>query len=52
MIKDILKCWIPWVLGVVVVVFVLSLLENEEIDWRLIVSMSIAGLIGILMQQE
>ncbi|CDQ21250.1 hypothetical protein SAMN05192559_11219 [Halobacillus karajensis] len=44
-----LKFWLTWVLGVVVAGLVLSLLQNGEVDWGHIVTMSIGGLIGVLI---
>ncbi|QDP39618.1 hypothetical protein [Radiobacillus deserti] len=44
-----LKFWFAWVVGVIVAVFILSLLQHGEVDWGPIVTMSIAGLIGVLI---
>ncbi|MFZ3579754.1 hypothetical protein [Virgibacillus sp. DJP39] len=38
-----------WIIGVMVAEFTLSLWQNGEVDWSNIVSMSIAGVIGVLI---
>ncbi|MFD2046477.1 hypothetical protein ACFSTA_19215 [Ornithinibacillus salinisoli] len=44
-----LKFWVFWVIGVILAGFLLSLFQNGEVDWGHIVTMSIAGLIGVLI---
>ncbi|QTM99107.1 hypothetical protein ERJ70_07205 [Sediminibacillus dalangtanensis] len=44
-----LKFWLAWVLGVIVAGFIMSLLQNGEVDWGQIVTISVAGLIGVLI---
>ncbi|WP_088035082.1 hypothetical protein [Evansella clarkii] len=44
-----LKFGLAWFLGVIVTGFILSFLQGGETDWGLIITMSIAGFIGILI---
>lgn len=44
-----LKFWLTWVSGVIVAGFAISLWQNEEVDWGHIVTLSIGGLIGVLI---
>lgn len=47
--KSLWRFWLPWVLGVIVAVVAISLWNKKEIDWDHIMTMSIAGLIGMLI---
>ncbi len=47
--KSLSRFWLPWVLGVIVAVVAISLWNKKEIDWDHIMTMSIAGLIGMLI---
>ncbi|MGJ9384342.1 hypothetical protein [Salipaludibacillus sp. CF4.18] len=44
-----LKFWLTWVVGVITAGFIISLWQGGEVDWGHIVTMSIAGLIGVLI---
>ena len=44
-----IKFWLIWIIGVIVAGFIISLMQNGEVDWGHIVTMSIAGLIGVLV---
>lgn len=44
-----LKFWFTWVIGVVIAGFILSMFQNGEVDWGHIVTMSIGGLIGVII---
>lgn len=47
--KRVLKTWMGWIIGVVIAALAISFWRNEEMGWGHIVTMSIAGLIGILI---
>ena len=46
---NLIKFWLIWVIGVIVAAFIISLMQNGEVDWGHIVTMSIASLIGVLV---
>ncbi|ASN06431.1 hypothetical protein [Virgibacillus necropolis] len=46
MFKRVLKGWIPFVSGVLVVTFLMSLWQGEKVDWGFVITFSLAGLIG------
>lgn len=47
--KSIIKFWIPWVIGVIIAMFIISLWRNSETDWGFVVAMAIGGFIGMLI---
>jgi uncharacterized membrane protein YfcA len=48
-VKNTLKFCITWIVGVIIAVFTMSLWRNEEVDWQLLVSVILVGLIGVLI---
>ncbi|GGA80464.1 hypothetical protein [Ornithinibacillus halotolerans] len=44
-----IKFWLFWTLGVAAAAIILSLFKNEGINWGLIATLSIAGLIGSMI---
>lgn len=47
--KNTLKFCITWIVGVIITVFTMSLWRNEEVDWKLLVSVIVVTLIGVLI---
>lgn len=48
-IKSLLKSLVGWIIGVLIVVFIISLWEGGEVDWGHFVALSIGGLIGAVI---
>lgn len=48
-IKSLIKPLIGWVIGALISVFIISLWENEEVDWGSFVALSIGSLIGAVI---
>lgn len=47
--KNTLKFCITYIVGVILTVLIMSLWRNEEVDWQLLVSVIIVGLIVVLI---
>ena len=47
--KNTLKFCITWMVGVIIAVITMSLWRNETVDWQLLASVVVVGLIGILI---
>nr|WP_304217171.1 hypothetical protein [Fredinandcohnia onubensis] len=47
--KNTLKFCITWIVGVIIAVFTMSLWRNEEVDWKLLFSVIVVALIGVLI---
>ncbi|REJ10933.1 hypothetical protein DYE48_00585 [Halobacillus trueperi] len=45
-IKRFFKSWIGWMAGVFAGIFLISLWDGGEVDWRLFIGLGIGGLIG------
>ena len=48
-IKDFLKIWFGWVIGLLIGVCIVSLLKNGEVDWGNFAALSKGGLIGTMI---
>lgn len=48
-VKNTLKFCITWIVGVIIAVFTMSLWRNEEVDWKLLFSVIVVALIGVLI---
>ena len=48
-IKSLIKSLLSWVIGALIAVFIISLWENEEVDWGRFVALSIGSLIGAVI---
>lgn len=48
-IKSLIKSLLGWVFGALIAIFIISLLENEEVDWGRFVALSIGSLIGAVI---
>ncbi|WP_077622887.1 hypothetical protein [Sediminibacillus massiliensis] len=46
MLKQVIKTWIPYVIGVFIVLISISIWQGEEFQWGHMVTLTIAGLIG------
>ena len=44
-----MKSWIAWVGAVIVTLIAISFWKNEDVDWDLMIILSIAGLIGTVI---
>ena len=48
-IKSLIKSLLGWVIGALIAVFIISLWENEEVDWGRFVALSIGCLISAVI---
>ncbi|MBB6451663.1 putative membrane protein YfcA [Salirhabdus euzebyi] len=44
-----LKILLNWILGLIVTAIIMASLSDEKVDWELVVTLSIAGFIGVFI---
>jgi len=48
-VRNTLKICAGYIIGVIIAIFAMSLWRNQEVDWQLMISLIIGGLLGILI---